>query len=346
MSLLVIFGAGASYDSAPALRPPPDFDDRPPLAKDLFADRAFHRRALDLFPECWAIVPRLRAHPGPSLELRLEEIQSEVTPLGRAPDAVRLQQLAAVRFYLQTLLFSCEYEWGLRHGGITNYRALLEDIRYYGNDEVALVTFNYDRMLERAAEAVAGVTIRQMADYLSLGRFAVFKIHGSVNWGREVLQPPTPHVNEEPHITRTLIAKAGSYRTSDLIVLSNANAPIVRDVERQMVLLPAVAVPVQTKQQFECPVEHLHALKARLRTTTRILIIGWQGLDDHFVQLMRAHVPSRPRLEVVAGDARQASGIADRLAAAGLTFKFAGAHDWTFTRYVEERAGIPLLSSS
>jgi hypothetical protein len=68
--LMVIFGAGASYDSSPIYPPdsgPPwatsndehNAFNRPPLAKDLFANRPLFLEALELFPQCKSIVPRL-----------------------------------------------------------------------------------------------------------------------------------------------------------------------------------------------------------------------------------------------------------------------------------------------
>lgn len=51
---------------------------------------------------------------------------------------------------------------------------------------MSLVTFNYDRLLERAVESLTRSTINTIDDYLSIVRFALFKVHGSVDWGRVV----------------------------------------------------------------------------------------------------------------------------------------------------------------
>jgi len=71
---MVIFGAGASFDSSPTYgineEPPGSKPEdrhnayhRLPLAKDLFANRPLFIDILDAFPQCKAIVPRLRT-PG------------------------------------------------------------------------------------------------------------------------------------------------------------------------------------------------------------------------------------------------------------------------------------------
>jgi hypothetical protein len=62
--LLIVFGAGASYDSAAARAAKDErferIDDRPPLANQLFDDRPEFVNDLDLFPQCKGIVQELR----------------------------------------------------------------------------------------------------------------------------------------------------------------------------------------------------------------------------------------------------------------------------------------------
>jgi hypothetical protein len=95
--LLVIFGAGASYDSDPA-RPPETVKDdrRPPLADQLFDNREKFAEALTYFPECKPIVPLLRGTG--EVEQRLEQLRDEA--ISAPPYPERLRQLAAVRGYL------------------------------------------------------------------------------------------------------------------------------------------------------------------------------------------------------------------------------------------------------
>ena len=77
--LLVIFGAGASYDSIPTYPPGthiPTGDTlnkfhRPPLANELFENRPVFAEAITYLPECAPIVPRLRSLKGESLEAAL-----------------------------------------------------------------------------------------------------------------------------------------------------------------------------------------------------------------------------------------------------------------------------------
>lgn len=182
--LLVIFGAGASYDSAPArslaFSQFNNLTDRPPLANQLFEDRPDFVQDLDLFPQCKPIVPYLRT--GRAFEQTLQGLQMEGEKY-----PTRFPQLAAIRFYLRRMLWRCEDRWYSQHRGVTNYATLLDQLNMWRptGETILLVTFNYDRMLERALEEF-NQTFTDIPDYIASKRFLVFKPHGSVNWGHRV----------------------------------------------------------------------------------------------------------------------------------------------------------------
>src|SRR5690242_14572422 len=106
--LMVILGAGASYDSVPFLPPgsAPQEEQRPPLAKDLFAPRGDFLVAMSTFSECRSVIPQLQNPMSGSVEQELERLQSEADEY-----PVRLQQLAAIRYYLQYVLWTCGDNW-------------------------------------------------------------------------------------------------------------------------------------------------------------------------------------------------------------------------------------------
>lgn len=122
---MVIFGAGASFDSAQSARikivgGAIQYDGlpyRPPLANDLFADRnrAF-AHLISSYSKMHPILPLLRERSQKSVEEVLEALQSEA-----AVYAERHRQLAAVRFYLRDLLWECTERWIEHTSGVTNY---------------------------------------------------------------------------------------------------------------------------------------------------------------------------------------------------------------------------------
>ena len=139
--LLVIFGAGASYDSAPSypLHLYPSLGERPPLANQLF-DRSLFAEALKGFHECQPLVTRLRApRQGQTIEELLLEFQEQASV-----DPRRHTQLAAIRYYLHYVLQKIDTDWETKHKGVTNYKTLLDDIEHWrlkSNQKVCIVTF-------------------------------------------------------------------------------------------------------------------------------------------------------------------------------------------------------------
>jgi hypothetical protein len=347
MSLMIIFGAGASYDSFPdipaARRDRTHMESRPPLSNTLFAPTGSFWNFIDRYPQCRPVIPRLRNLPSSgSVEQELERLRTEAEDPER-PDPERLRQLAAIRFYIQGAMWQCHSAWlGVtRH--ITNYLALLDQIRHFGNEDVTLVTFNYEGLLETAACELVGRQINAIDDYLEIGHFAVFKVHGSVNWGREVAEGKALISDGEDVIAQKLIDHSQSLRITDRFVFVNTPAPIVRDAAVSKILFPAVAVPVQTKQDFECPPSHLDELKRRLGRIDRMLIVGWRGLDAHFVALMKAHLPTGVRLDAVNGDSRSREAVFQVLRDAGIDFKPSVTGVDTFSTYVLDLAGAQFL---
>lgn len=142
--LMVIFGAGASYDSAPSL---PLYDiRRPPLADELFSDRPYFRLASQQFQECQNILPFLETRTGTeSVEDVLARLQDEPTPR-------RLRHILAVKHYIRQVIYDCEHRWLDAAYGVTTHRALFDRIETHRNryKGVSFVTFNYDTFIERA----------------------------------------------------------------------------------------------------------------------------------------------------------------------------------------------------
>jgi hypothetical protein len=173
--LMVIFGAGASYDSFEALRFPNVVESRLPLAKQLF-DRRFGED-YRLFPKCGPLIQRLQ-QPNISVENQLEDFQKEAI---RYP--TRLVQLAAIRYYLGYMLSRCQSDWTTQvTKGVTNYTTMIDQIALQRNfaDKVCLVTFNYDTLLEHAL-IDNNIPLNTIPDYVR-SDFKVIKLHGSINW--------------------------------------------------------------------------------------------------------------------------------------------------------------------
>lgn len=340
--LLVILGAGASFDSSPSMPPGqavPQNLNRPPLAKQLFSYRRYFGEVLQKYPHIRAIVPRLRhLREGDSVEGLLQELMAE-----SANSHDRAQQIASIRYYLQEILSVCPTQWRHESQGVLNHLTLLDDIKSYNtkDEPVCFVTFNYDMLLEWAF-AEAGFPIQSLGDYVSQ-RFALVKLHGSVNWGRVVSTPLPGKILDDPKLMATeLITKYGTHKITKTYVMAEGTPPISQEDRG---IFPALAIPVEEKVEFECPENHVDKLKSFLPEVTKILTIGWRAAEKPFLDLLRQGVGSK-RMEtlIVNGNMDECIAADNNLTQAGVSGKYQ-VHPEGFTDFMLSRKGRTFFKS-
>jgi hypothetical protein len=362
--LMVIFGAGASYDSSPDFPPPqpqavqqnfgprpaspnPREFWRPPLATQLFLDTngAFGEIANPNYRKLLPILPRLRQPVTGSVEQEIEVLLTEANAQVSG-DPERKRQLFAVRYYLHDLLQRVTDEW-LRHtSGVTNYVTLLDQIRRANkaDEPVCLVTFNYDLLLDRALLSFDYKTTDPENESLAHPIFKLLKPHGSVDWVRYVDVAPKTRLGIEQ-----IIEQANTIKLTNTYIRAT-DPTSIHSFERPIV--PAIAVPVQTKTEnfFEWPQSHRATLEQHLPSVTKILIIGWQAKEAHFLETLRDKLPRAGRqvthILVVGKDADDSKAILHRFAAELGQSGYNTNHRYTdggFSRFVANREGEAFL---
>jgi hypothetical protein len=298
--LLIIIGAGGSYDSSPD-KPPPlgprgEGTNRPPLANDLFADVGAMRATRLVFPQINQIIPQLIPRSGRSIEESLHRLEAEATENPR-----RHVELAAVRYYLQVLFHNLVQHWLAETHGVTNYQGLLGRIVHFSDRNpgpVLLVTFNYDTLLEHALTSEFRVGFKAIDDYISSSDFKLFKLHGSANWGRNLNELPDSvsnrlmgRGNADPWAFRDdLIMHAAGLSISDTYQVTGSGMPFSGPP-----LYPAIAIPVRFKSAFECPANHLGLLQSLIPKVTKIITVGWRGAEQDFLNLLHGGLRGSPR---------------------------------------------------
>lgn len=283
---------------------------RPPLAKQLFDPRTLFKPILGKYPACRALVGRLRdvvAQDELSLEGELERVQSEA----RTHEHLR-RQLTAVRFYLRDALWECGLKWFEACAGVLNFGHLLSDLeswRERTDAAVSMVTFNYDLLLEWCCTDVLGWAFPTLDSYVERADWQLFKLHGSVKWGHPLITPQGATIVLS---AGNVIDDLGSYEVSSRIVqfksLADAQAGGC---------LPAIAIPVEGKSEFECPDLHLEALDAAIDDADTALILGWRGAERHFLERWAA-ARKTGALHIVSGSTAGAQEVKGRLADFGL----------------------------
>jgi hypothetical protein len=318
--LMVIFGAGASYDAITAFPPnsaPSFLDERLPLADELFDQRPIFRRGLVKFAEMHPIVPPLQNRGAIALEAKLQSFAEEANAFPR-----RHSHLMALRFYLQQIISETENDWVSKGCGALNHKTLLDRIDFVlGQDQPKLlVTFNYDLLLERSLGGL-GQSFGSLSDYVASNNYKLFKLHGSVNWGRIAMkegQPIKYELRDEAIDPHTVIKLAPALQLSEPFFVSGKGPDKANEY---FLLAPAIAVPIKSKSQFECPSEHIAELTSLLPQVDRIVTIGWRATEEHFLDLLRKSLrPTRPCL-VVSGGTKEANDTCENLGR-GASYRF------------------------
>ena len=225
------------------------------------------------FGDFRSLVPSLRTSD--SVEGRLSEIQKEAETL-----EVRHCQLASICYYLQTLILTCEQHWNREHRGITNHASFFEILELWRrstNEEVWVVTFNYDTMIEQAMNQVFGMSFDNFTDYILDHRYKLIKLHGSIDWGHEVNPIIRPRTAGE--VARNIAKLQLSVEYQKV-----GRSAVLRDGQ---IGFPAIAIPVERKSEFACPPQHLGALGNSLDRVTKIITIGWRATERHFIGMLR-----------------------------------------------------------
>lgn len=317
--LLIIFGAGASYDSSPRFL---DFRSkidaklrRPPLAKELFDENRFSDQ-MGRHAECAALFAQLRrlnTESGPSIEQELEKIRDEGE---RYPHVAR--QMIQLRSYLKDVIEFCMNNWVDHTARVDNYATLLDEVerwRWDNQESVALVTFNYDTLLDDALSSTLNIPLHNVDSYIASPRYKLFKVHGSVLWARKVVGYISWRNEQSSVLQWTDEFRRGEGSGNDAGYY-----------------LPAIAVPVVNKSEFECPAAHIDQLKEILPKVDGVLVVGWRATESHFLELWASLGNTNPkRIHVVAGSDGQA--VVDQLASAGIVSRDTR-HSEGFSRFL------------
>jgi hypothetical protein len=311
--LVVILGAGASYDSVDlkSARIEEDDEDRPPLADQLFDSRPYFGQCIDRYPPLAEIVGELRVRlsQGQNLETLLERLQDDASNWAR-----RHQQLAALRFYLWDVIHNSTQRFAAKAFHVTNYAWLgaeLERWRAMSGDRVAYITFNYDSMLEQAL----GFVPSNMESYIADPSRQILKPHGSVDWGQSV--PGDDLFPSPTDPIRTLITKWAElkFQTYEYQPGGMGNPGGLGHY-----YAPAIAIPVMRKTTFSFPDNHLDAMRNALAQASRLLVVGWRAQEEHFLaEWVNHHRREFTRGLVVCGDTDRGAQTNAKLAGRGLT---------------------------
>lgn len=280
--LLVIFGAGASYDNNIGVLTGNEYP-RLPLTNNLIdTGQPSFQSALTKWPGAVPILNRLNRHKGSTQQtFNLEE--ALYAELEKNVKAVN-DQLLGLKFYIHEIIRNCEQVVRQRNQGNTNYTLLLNDLQNHKVDQqlgVALVTFNYDTLIETACtQLYPDWEFNKFDDYImSNSMVRLYKPHGSLNWKQNYLITYQPGKNG----TIKVLVNPKRYNLMPQIKqISAFNNDYNNEAGNNFVDEPILALPYREKTSLVFMDNHRDALLKDIEKVTHILTIGWRGTEEHF----------------------------------------------------------------
>lgn len=295
MRLLIIIGAGASFDSWPKyLGKTPSYQ-KLPLAKDLFSSLNKQNSFLEHYNlmSLAGWLRRTASTQGDSFDIE-EELEIINNTATNSQDLNTLKNLFKTRFYLHSLINELNKETLNFTSTHTIYVDLINQFKKWIDQSptsrfVDIVTFNYDILLEKAMETVYSYDwysknqTAPLSAYYSGKNIRIFKPHGSINWGKEILKG-------DNHFTYTLPEEV--FREFNKLELTSSFQFIdpddITDPMKSKIFIPAIAVPFKEKTTFnECPQEMLAKMLNTVKEADKIITLGWKGSDRHFTTLLK-----------------------------------------------------------
>jgi hypothetical protein len=110
-------------------------------------------------------------------------------------------------------------------------------------------------------------------------------------------------------------------------------------------LVPALAIPTQTKAHFQCPPSDVEALENALPNVDRVLVIGWRGGEQQFLDLWSDRTNSNLAGVVVGGDQQAADAVRAKIEES-ISGRFRPSAAAGFTPFVDSEEGLVHLLES
>lgn len=296
--LLIIFGAGASFDHDIRVR---QTSSRIPLTNGLIDEGlGYVQVAKTNWPGAVPIINHLNELKRKNTNFNLEDaLYSEFQ---RNKDAVKAQ-LISFKYYLHDIIRNSEYAVRQANQGNTNYTKLLQNLQRRGTDDkkgISLVSFNYDTLIETACTQLYPTwEFIKFDDYIEGNdKLRLFKPHGSLSWNK--IYQPQIHNPDTVSIIKIMqdTSRSGYFSQGEQIVnyYYEHNSKVQGS---NSVTEPIIALPYKEKTSFVFPPEHMRELLREINNITHILTIGWRGEEVHFQKEVLSAVPSENQLKVL-----------------------------------------------
>lgn len=279
--LVIILGAGASFDASSRKD---QIVSRPPLVTHLFSKGGPDDEILRAYPlaEMAGAEIRHAANNSRGLEQTLKELYKES------------REEHDRRAFFQVPLY-------LQHRLLVATNAFVPDsydrliMAALRRPEVVFVTLNYDLLLDQRLAVLS--PLHSLESYIAEDRkWALIKLHGSVNWARRLRTGVETLGGErdQPFHAGTFNRFALSAEPEPEIVMRGVDPREPGSLdgwrrEGHSLYYPALSVPLGPDDEFSCPDSHLDFFKGKLEDEDglHLLFLGYSGYDVSVMSMLR-----------------------------------------------------------
>jgi len=294
---LIIVGAGASYDFMDKSKFPESkvFQNKldqyqPPLTNSLFNTENF----LDIIDEYQPHISALASYINNKIaggKYSFEDCLTDIknNKIKSNPDLYN--QLVSLKFYLAELMFQVSENY---FKSVNNYVDLIQQIKNNGGN-ACFVSYNYDLLLEKSLNFdKLENTNRYIGNPIDL-----IKIHGSCNW---FYRRRVNSWGESKSCYDLALAAAQNIVENEdygkeIVILNSKKCKNMYSEEYDpmscITYLPALALPINNKDNYVCPESHIDSLKNRIDFADRIIIIGWRAADSFLIDLLNDKIKNK-----------------------------------------------------
>jgi hypothetical protein len=293
---MIIFGAGASYDAMYELYDGADESVwRPPLAPELFQPRSNFRKIFEKYRGLIAHYSELNA----SNDIE-DYFQSKWDFAVKHKSKELFNSLISVQFALQELMYSISSKYSKL--GLSNYDILVNTAYEYAlksSEDIIFLTFNYDLFLEQSIRRIFPNSAFSN-EYLSLPEYLSFplkliKLHGSCNWFKKINLSfdLNPSIAEQVYQKKLLFEELESNLDKEVVVKTNAEQRGGQWGDQLIGFCPQLLIPFKSKDSFVLPLEHRKYLDEVIKKIDSILIIGWKGYEESFLEFLKENLSDK-----------------------------------------------------
>lgn len=290
---MIILGAGASYDSVYQIYDgKTESEWRPPLGNQLFEPRKNFRKIFEKYDGLKGLFSSLNSVND------IEDYFQKNWDFAIRFDAKELLgSLISVQYTLQELMIQISENY--RDIGLSNYDILVEEAYKYAiatKEDIIFVTFNYDLLLEYSFKKIFPLEYGYLSvnDYLRFP-LKIIKLHGSCNWFR-AFKAGFPPTSNHPIYNQLYRIKPSIDKIEDYLEQETTISSTCYSVQGgySTALFPQLLIPFKSKDSFILPQKHKEYLETNISKITSILIVGWKGQEEHFLNLLKEAINEEP----------------------------------------------------